>query len=202
MGLYSVRVSVCGFPVLQLQDQARTGSWMWVNCDLAISLPGGDKSSPCWCVNHSVITSSCHDCLRMRASGNLHCRSLTDTRGGKHSASLSYSSASALRVLVSRWADAEKLNLVQNAAFLFIFLLPVIPAWNLSGCASRILHWKSNSRMSDVRFNLMRNMFMKTSKFLACNLKPFTRCHHSLSCFEAPGFVHSGPTRGCWIRPK
>ena len=90
MGLYSVRVSVCGFPVLQLQDQARTGSWMWVNCDLAISLPGGDKSSPCWCVNRSVITSSCHDCLRMRASGNLHCRSLTDTMGGKKTLSISF----------------------------------------------------------------------------------------------------------------
>lgn len=65
----------------QLWDQARTGSSMWVNCDLAISLPGGDKSLPCWCVSHSVITSSCHDCLRMRASGNLHCRSFTDTSG-------------------------------------------------------------------------------------------------------------------------
>lgn len=36
--------------VWQLRDQARAGSPMWVNCDLAISLPGGDKSSPCWCV--------------------------------------------------------------------------------------------------------------------------------------------------------
>lgn len=60
-------------------DQARAGSWMWVNCDLAISLPGGDKFSPCWCVNRSVITSACHDCLRMQASGNLHCRSFSLT---------------------------------------------------------------------------------------------------------------------------
>lgn len=65
-----VRLRICW-------DQARTGSWMWVNCDLAISLPGGDKSSPCWCVNRSVITSVCHDCLRMQASENLHCRSFS-----------------------------------------------------------------------------------------------------------------------------
>lgn len=37
-------VSVGGFSILQLRDQAWTGSSMWVNCDLAISLPGGDKS--------------------------------------------------------------------------------------------------------------------------------------------------------------
>lgn len=84
----AVMLSVCGSPVLQLRDQAQTGSPMWVNCDLAISLPGGDKSSPCWCVNHSVITSSCHDRLRMQASGNLHCRCFTDRRE-KHTATLS-----------------------------------------------------------------------------------------------------------------
>lgn len=75
----------------------RTGSSMWVNCDLAISLPGGDKSSPCWwCVNHSVITSSCHDCLRMQASGNLHCRSFTDT-GGKNTQRLFHSAQRQLK---------------------------------------------------------------------------------------------------------
>lgn len=84
----AVMVPVSGSPVLQLWDQAQTGSPMWVNCDLAISLPGGDKSSPCWCVNHSVITSSCHGRLRMQASGNLHCRCFSDRRE-KHTATLS-----------------------------------------------------------------------------------------------------------------
>lgn len=38
-------LSVCVWLLLmQLCDQAQTGSSMWVNCDLAISLPGGDKS--------------------------------------------------------------------------------------------------------------------------------------------------------------
>lgn len=94
--------SVCVWlPRLQLRDQARTRSSMWVNCDLAISLPGGDKSSSCWSVNHSVITSSCHDCLRMQASGNLHCRSFTDTRE-KHTASLFVQLSFLLRVLSIR----------------------------------------------------------------------------------------------------
>lgn len=75
--VYGVKVSVCGFSVCSCGIKPGLGASMWVNCDLAISLPGGDKSQPCWCVSHSVITSSCHGCLRMQASGNLHCRSFT-----------------------------------------------------------------------------------------------------------------------------